>query len=234
MSASREWFEKDYYAVLGVSENASAEEIRRAFKKQAREAHPDRNPGDRAAEERFKQISEAYEVLGDAAKRQEYDQVRHLARSGYAGGGPGGFQAGGVRFEDLPFDIDDLFGGLFSGARRGRGRGRTVRVDPFEDVEPRAPEKEERRTVRIPYTLAALGGQIRVPTPKGKVTMRVQPGTQPGTTLRLRGKGTPRPDGTAGDVLVEIAVAIPTELDEFERSRLEELAAHRRNGTHKG
>lgn len=226
MPASRDWFEKDFYATLGVGETADAEEIKRAFKKLARDLHPDRNPGDRAAEDRFKQVTEAYEVLGDAEKRREYDQVRHLARSGYASGGPGGFQTGGVRFEDLPFDLGDLFGGMFGG---GRGRGRGRRVDPFEH-EPEPP-REEKRTVRVPYHVAALGGQIRVPTAHGKVTMKLPPGTQPGTTLRLRGKGSPRPDGTAGDVLVEIAVAIPTDIDDTERSLLEQIAAHRRNGT---
>lgn len=221
MAASREWFEKDFYSVLGVSESATAEEIKRAFKKLARELHPDRNPGDKAAEDKFKLLSEAHEVLGDPAKRQEYDQVRQMARSGYAHEGPSGFQAGGVRYEDLPFDIEDLFGGMFGG-RRGR-RSRSEQPPP--------PPPVEKRTVRVPYTLAALGGQIRVPTPQGKVTMKVAPGTQPGTTLRLRGKGSPRPDGTLGDIMVEIVVSIPTTLDDFEKEHLAELAAHRRNGS---
>jgi molecular chaperone DnaJ len=223
--ASREWFEKDYYAVLGLSEDASPEDVKRAFKKLARENHPDRNPGDAAAEERFKSASEAYDILSHAEKRAEYDQVRHLARSGYATGGPGGFQTGGVRFEDLPFDINDLFSGAFGGGRR-RGR----RVDPFTEAPP-PPPRDERRIVRVPYHVAALGGQIRVNTPQGKVTMKLAPGTQPGTTLRLRGKGSTRPDGTKGDVLVEFVVAIPTELDDTERALLEQIAAHRRNGT---
>lgn len=226
MPASREWFEKDFYAILGVAETASAEEIKRAFKKLARDLHPDRNPGDKPAEDRFKQVSEAYDVLGDAEKRAEYDQVRHLQRSGYAAGGPSGFQAGGVRFEDLPFDLGDLFGGMFGGRR---GRARTVDPFEFEQARPQPP-REERRVVRVPYTVAALGGQIRVPTPQGKVTMKVPAGTQPGATMRLRGKGSPKPDGTPGDVIVEIAVAIPAELDDTERELLEQIAAHRRNG----
>lgn len=226
MSASREWFEKDFYALLGVSETASAEEIKRAFKKLARDLHPDRNPGDKAAEDRFKQISEAYDVLGSAEKRTEYDQVRHMARSGYASGGPGGFQTGGVRFEDLPFDIGDLFGGRFGGSTRRRGR----RIDPFAEAAPEAP-REQRRIVRVPYHVAALGGQIRVDTPQGKVTMKLPEGTQPGTTMRLRGKGAPAPDGAPTDVLVEIVVAFPAVLDETERNLLEQIAAHRRNGT---
>jgi molecular chaperone DnaJ len=227
--ASREWFEKDFYSMLGVSETADSETIKRAFKKLARDFHPDRNPGDKAAEDRFKEISEAYDVLGNHERKAEYDQVRQLQRSGYASGGPGGFQTGGVRFEDLPFDISDLFGGMFSGGRAGRGR-RGVRMDPFADETPEIP-REERRTVRVPYHLAALGGQIRVPVADGKVTMKVPAGTQPGTTLRLRGKGHRLPDGTNADVLVEIAVAIPTQVDEREKELLEEIAALRRNGT---
>ena len=227
MPASREWFEKDFYAMLGVSETASADEIKRAFKKLARDLHPDRNPGDKVSEERFKQISEAYDVLGSSEKRSEYDQVRHMARSGYASGGPGGFQTGGVRFEDLPFDLSDLFGGRFGG---GGGRRRGRRVDPFADAAPEPP-REQRRVVRVPYTVAALGGQIRIDTPQGKVTMKLPEGTQPGTTMRLRGKGVPGPDGAPTDVLVEIAVSFPTTLDETERNLLEQIAAHRRNGT---
>src|SRR5260221_11233242 len=102
----REWFEKDYYAVLGVPQSATEKDLSRAFKKLAKQYHPDANPGNGAAEERFKEISAAYDVLGDATKRAEYDEVRQMVASGVgpdgAGGfGPGGFGGGGqsVRFE---------------------------------------------------------------------------------------------------------------------------------------
>ncbi len=89
MAPQREWFEKDYYKVLGVPENATAKEITKAYRKLARENHPDANPGNAAAEERFKEVSAAYDVLGDDDKRKEYDEVRRLGPVGGFGGGRG-------------------------------------------------------------------------------------------------------------------------------------------------
>lgn len=112
----REWFEKDFYKVLGVPESATPKEITRAYRKLARESHPDAKPGDRAAEERFKEVSAAYDVLGDADKRARYDEVRRLGPMGGFGGfgagsgGGGGFDTG---------DLGDLLGGLFGRGRRG-------------------------------------------------------------------------------------------------------------------
>src|SRR6478735_6634869 len=94
MAPQREWFEKDYYAELGVSSDASEKEITRAYRKLAKQYHPDANAGDAVAEERFKEISAAHDVLGDAEKRKEYDQVREMVASGVGPGGPGGFGVG--------------------------------------------------------------------------------------------------------------------------------------------
>jgi molecular chaperone DnaJ len=110
--AQREWFEKDYYKVLGVPSSATEKDITRAYRKLAKAHHPDTNPG---SEDRFKEISAAYDVLGDTAKRKEYDEVRRLGpvgnvfggRPGGNGGGPAGFN---VNFDDL----GDLFGGIFN------------------------------------------------------------------------------------------------------------------------
>jgi molecular chaperone DnaJ len=133
VTAQREWFEKDYYAVLGVQPGASDKELSRAFKKLAKQFHPDANPGNAPAEERFKEVSAAYDVLGDATKRAEYDEVRQMVASGVgpdgAGGfGPGGFDPGGgrtFRFETDGGGLGDIFGNLFGGAGGGGGRRRS-------------------------------------------------------------------------------------------------------------
>jgi len=124
-SAQREWFEKDYYSILGVSEKDAPKDITKAYRKLARQLHPDANPGDKAAEERFKEVSAAYEVVGDPDKREQYDEVRRLGPT--AGGfGPGGFGPGfggdgaGARFDTG--DLSDLIGNLFTRGRAG-GRG---------------------------------------------------------------------------------------------------------------
>jgi molecular chaperone DnaJ len=129
MAAQREWFEKDYYKELGVADTASAKEITKAYRKLARELHPDKNPGNAAAEERFKAVSGAYDVLGDESKRAEYDEVRRLGPLGGMGGqGPGGFtfnvndaSAGG---------LGDLLGQMFGRGRAGRGSGAASGVGP--------------------------------------------------------------------------------------------------------
>ena len=142
MAPQREWFEKDYYAVLGLTKDASEKEITRAYRKLAKQYHPDANPGDKAAEDRFKEVSAAYDVLGDGAKRKEYDEVRQMAASGFGAGfgggaGPGGFggfnfsdfgDGSGVRFEtDDAGGLGDLLGNLFGGrGRRGPQGGRTA------------------------------------------------------------------------------------------------------------
>lgn len=118
MDAQREWFEKDYYAVLGVSSEATQKDITKAYRKLARENHPDTNKGDAAAEERFKEISAAYDVVGDADKRTKYDEVRRLgAVGGGSPGGGGGFGGFGGGAEGV--DLGDLLGGLFGRGRRG-------------------------------------------------------------------------------------------------------------------
>ncbi len=125
----REWFDKDYYAVLGVAKNASQAEIKKAYRKLAQQHHPDANAGDPRAEERFKEISSAYDVIGDEDKRKAYDQAREMGAAGFGGGFPnggsgGGFGGypGGVRFDATDVNLEDLLGGMFGGGSRRRAR----------------------------------------------------------------------------------------------------------------
>lgn len=132
MAPQREWFDKNYYEVLGVSETAPPKDITRAYRKLAREFHPDANPGNAAAEDRFKEISAAYDVVGDETKRAEYDEVRRqgpMGGMGFGGGrSGGGFNPGAGGFNYEGADLGDLLGGMFGGGgRRGRqnqSRGR--------------------------------------------------------------------------------------------------------------
>lgn len=136
---------RDYYEVLGVSKSATADEIKSAYRKLAMKYHPDRNPGDKAAEEKFKEAAEAYDVLHDAEKRQRYDQFGHQAFQGGAGGG--GFGAGGMNMEDIFSAFGDIFGGHggggFGGFEGMFGGGRQHRADP------NAPRRGDDMTYRL-------------------------------------------------------------------------------------
>ncbi len=186
----REWFEKDYYQVLGVPKNASQAEIKKAYRKLAQRYHPDANRGDKTAEERFKEISAAYDVVGDEEKRKQYDRVREMAASGFAGGFPGGYQGadfpggGRVRFEDLGDlgDLGDLFGGLFGGRR---GRGGRARPQRGADLE---------TEVRVSFEEAMAGTTVPVrfdgPAPCPRCGgSGAEPGTSPTTCPRCGGDG---------------------------------------------
>lgn len=125
---------RDYYEVLGVDKSASADEIKKAYRKMAIKYHPDKNPGDKEAEEKFKEAAEAYDVLSNPEKKQRYDQFGHAGMSGTAAGG-GGFGGGGFSMEDIFSQFGDIFGGHFSGGGFGgfsgfgggaRGGGRRV------------------------------------------------------------------------------------------------------------
>ncbi|GAA0384456.1 molecular chaperone DnaJ [Streptomyces luteireticuli] len=367
--STKDFLEKDYYKALGVSKDATEAEIKKAYRKLAREFHPDANKGDAAAEERFKEISEAYDVLADAKRRKEYDDARALFGNGGFRPGPG---AGG----SFNFDLGDLFGGAQGGAgaggfgggglgdvfgglfnrggagtrtqpRRGQdiesevslsfteavdgatvplrmsssaackacsgtgdkngtprvcptcvGTGQVSRgagggfsmTDPCPDCKGRGliPEnpcdvckgsgratssrtmqvripagvsdgqrirlrgkgapgerggpngdlyvvvhvgshpvfgrKDDNLTVTVPVTFAeaVLGGEVKVPTLGGPpVTLRIPPGTPNGRTMRARGKGAVRKDGTRGDLLVTVEVTVPKDLSDKARDALE-------------
>ncbi|MHB8294911.1 MAG: molecular chaperone DnaJ [Acidimicrobiales bacterium] len=162
MAPQREWFEKDYYKVLSVPQSATGKEISRAYRKLAKQFHPDANKGNPGAEERFKDVSAAYDVLGDAAKRKEYDEVRRLGA--LHGAGPGPFAGGGgnggfgerFRIDDIS-DISDLFGGIFNrGARTSRGTGPQRGADLEADLHLSFVEAVEGLTTAVNLTSEAM------------------------------------------------------------------------------
>src|SRR5215468_12631977 len=240
----------DYYKALGVPQSATAEEIKRAYRKLAKAYHPDSTGGDKAKESRFKDISNAYDVLGDAKKRAMYDEIR--ASGGLHRGFPGGYtystQGGGPGV----FDLGDLFSQFFTGGGAGSRRGGRVHVEQFdfEDVRPRgrqrrrdAQDAEFEQTVkasdgswlrvdgndvhsdvRIPFDRAILGTVATVATIDGKAEVKIPPGTSSGKKLRLRGKGMPDHDGGQGDHYVTVQIDVPHELDEEARKLLGQLA----------
>jgi len=137
MAPQREWLEKDYYATLGVSKDATAAEIKKAYRRLAREHHPDARPDDSRAEARFKEIGEAYAVVGDAATRKEYDELRRLGASGFGstgGGFPGGFP-GGFGGADLNDILGQMFGGGAGSPRGARGAANRTRPRRGADIE---------------------------------------------------------------------------------------------------
>ncbi len=195
---NRDWVDKDFYKMLGVPKDAGADDIKRAYRKLAQENHPDANPGDNNAEERFKQISEAYAVVGNAEKKKEYDEVRRLVESGGFGGfapgggaagtgGFGGFGGQGVRVEDLS-DLLGGFGGfgdVFGGRAGGGGAGR------------QAPRQGANTTteLHLSFTDAVSGVTTSVSVRGESACSRCDgAGSEPGTSARTcpncRGAGT--------------------------------------------
>jgi molecular chaperone DnaJ len=184
----REWFDKDYYAVLGVPKNASAAEIKKAYRKLAQKHHPDAKPGDKESEDRFKEISAAYDVLGDEEKRAAYDRVREMGPAGFggfpgAGGRPGSGYPGGFSYESVDIgDLSDLLGGMFGGAGRRSGRPRARRGADLETE------------VRLTFEDAIVGTTVPVRLTGPAICSTCHgsgaaPGTQPTVCPNCAGSG---------------------------------------------
>ncbi|MDX2214636.1 MAG: J domain-containing protein [Oculatellaceae cyanobacterium bins.114] len=315
---------KDYYAVLGISKTANADEIKQTYRKLARQYHPDMNPGDKVAEARFKEINEAYEVLSDPDKRKKYDQFGQYWKQAGNWSPSNAPDYSGFDFSQYAnFDefINELLGRFSTGAPGAGGRGYSYRTSPggaggyggfndyggfdpqastsnldlestltltlpeaFHGVQQRLSVGSEIITVRIPPGAkpgsrirvkgkgqpspygnsqqrgdlylkievqphsffqfegenlvceipiapdeAALGGAIDVPTPDGTVSMNIPAGIRSGQTLRLRGKGWPKPKDGRGDQLVRVVIVAPKDLSPTEREYYEKLRAARSN-----
>jgi len=202
----------DPYSVLGVAKTASEDDIRKAFRKLAKKHHPDLNPGDKAAEAKFKEISQANDILSDPEKRRRFDAGEIDAtgaevppRGFYRdqAGGPGGFKyqrGGGHESFD---DVGDIFSGIFGQGRRSGGFGFGGGEDGFD-----MGGLPVSYTLTVPFLVAARGGKQRVNLPDGRtLDIDVPEGTTDGTTLRLKGQGMPGAKGKpAGDAYVEIRV----------------------------
>lgn len=199
MDVKREWFDKDYYALLGVSPSAPEKEIQQAYRKLARELHPDANPGDNAAEERFKEISAAYDVIGNPETRSHYDEARRMGPASMGGGSFDGGGPGGFNFDvgDMG-DLNDLLGGMFGGGQFG-GRG-GPRPQPGRDQEARLRLSFEESVDGVTTSVTIGGGAGRGTR---TIKVRIPAGVTDGQRIRLNGKGGPGVNGgPAGDLYV--------------------------------
>ncbi|MFC5369578.1 DnaJ C-terminal domain-containing protein [Arcanobacterium bovis] len=221
--ASQDWMQKDFYATLGVDKSASQDDIKKAYRKLARKYHPDQNPGDKAAENKFKEVSEAFQVLSNEQDRKQYDAIRTMSGGG-ARFSPGAGGAGG---------FEDVFSSMFGGGNVRFNTGGGAPNPGFEDIlssmfgagAPKADSQGgfggfggfgSRRRERgddvitnasIPLRDAIGGTTVSVTTPSGKVTARIPAGVTDGQKIRIKGKGQPGINGgESGDILIKVAV----------------------------
>ena len=207
----------DPYQVLGVSRGASADDIRKAFRKLAKANHPDTNPNNKAAEERFKQVSAAFDILGDVAKRKKFDageidaDGRETMRGFGGGGGPwgappgGGFGGGGRGQTFEGADLNDILGEMFGGAARGGRGGAGGAGGGFGGFSQRG--SDVRARLEIDLEDAIRGGKRRIAFSDGRtIDVSIPKGAQEGQTLRLKGQGSPGRAGP-GDAFIELTIA---------------------------
>ena len=193
---------RDYYEILGVDRGATPEEIKKAYRKLAVQYHPDKNPGDNAAEEKFKEASNAYSVLSDPEKRRVYDTRGH---AGVHGMGFEGYQNMDDIFSHI--NLDDIFGRGFGGFG-GFGRFDDAFGDAFGQRRTTAPTRgrDIRMNLNIPFVDAVLGSKKEVNVEGKRINITIPPGIQDGQTLRIRGRGETLGIGVSGDLLVTVTV----------------------------
>lgn len=217
--ASQDWFDKDFYKVLGVSKDISEADLKKTYRKLARKHHPDSNEGDPKAEAKFKEISEAYSVLSDKEQRAEYDQIRAMGSgarftSGGAGGGAGGFEdifggrqsRGGQQYtfqQGGGGGFEDILGGMFGG---GGGFGQTS--GGYRGFGGPTPGRDVSASVTLDFETATKGDTVSLQTSQGKtIKVKVPAGVADGQKIKVAGKGEPSPDGgPAGNIILTVNV----------------------------
>ena len=189
--AAKDLYEKDLYKILGVSKNDNPDAVKKAYRKLAKDLHPDKTKGDKKLEDRFKEVSEAYEVLSDDKKRAEYDEMRDAYKTGRIpqGGPQGGYQSSG-NFQDIfgGGDPSDIFSTLFGGGRRGPSKGQDLQTE-----------------TTISFRDSIFGREINLRLSDQTVTTRVPAGIKDGAKIKLKGRGAPGQAGP-GDLFITINV----------------------------
>jgi len=189
--AAKDLYEKDLYKILGVSKNDNPDAVKKAYRKLAKDLHPDKTKGDKKLEDRFKEVSEAYEVLSDDKKRAEYDEMRDAYKTGRIpqGGPQGGYQSSG-NFQDIfgGGDSNDIFSTLFGGGRRGPSKGQDLQTE-----------------TTISFRDSIFGREINLRLSDQTVTTRVPAGIKDGAKIKLKGRGAPGQAGP-GDLFITINV----------------------------
>ena len=227
----------DYYKILGVDKTIPQKDVKKAYLKRAKQFHPDLHPDDPKAQAKFQALQEAYDVIGDPEKRRKYDQYGEQWKQaeqfqGFGGGAGGGNPFGGFDFSQFTTGsgggFSDFFESLFG--RKGREGGGFGGFQGFSSGgtgygrQARTNSGEMNANVTIDLYTALLGGEVMLSLSNGqKVKMKIKPETQPGTKVRLRGKGYDRGDGTFGDLIITYQVKLPTNLSERQKSLLQQM-----------
>lgn len=213
----------DYYKILGVDRNIPQKDVRAAYRKRAKQFHPDLHPNDPKAKAKFQALSEAYDVIGDPEKRKKYDQYGEQWRNAEAfENAKGDGFGGGSPFEGFDFGSFGSGGGFSSFFRDLFGQGARSKFTGGFNAERNSGEMNA--NVNIDLYTALLGGEVIIQLSSGqKLKLKIKPGTQPGTKARLRGKGYDRGDGSFGDLIITYNVKLPTSLSEKQKELLQQM-----------
>jgi len=222
----------DYYKILGVDRNIPQKDVRAAYRKRAKQFHPDLHPNDPKAKAKFQALNEAYDVLSDPEKRQKYDQYGEKWReadgfNAASGQNTGGFQwsssGGDSPFEGFDFSGYGSGGGGFSSFFQDLFGGGRFRSSGFGAQQQQSSGQMEAKVSIDMYT-ALLGGEVLIQLSNGqKIKLKVKPETQNGTKVRVRGRGYSRGNGTYGDLIIVYNVKLPTGLSERQKQLLQEM-----------